>query len=133
MEKELIGREDRMTLAVVDRLEREAARKTIEEAREFFGLNYVDLASALDVDRRTLLRYRKEINAPSPKVRQRMEMLREIVHLLVELFVSEEDGLNWLYNPVKTLRGRRPIDLLRRGELEEVLAVLAGLHSGSFA
>ncbi|MEK6588378.1 MAG: hypothetical protein AABY97_06005, partial [Chloroflexota bacterium] len=70
-----------MAIAVVERLERQTARKTIESAHETFGLNYVDLASALDVDRRTLLRYRKEMNAPSPKVRERMELLREISHL----------------------------------------------------
>ena len=48
-----------MAVATVDRLERETARKTIEAARESFGLNYGDLASALEVTRRMLLRYRK--------------------------------------------------------------------------
>jgi len=122
-----------MAVEIVERLEREAARKTIEGARETFGLNYVELASALDVDRRTLLRYRNQTTAPSPAVRQRMEKLREIVHLLDEVFESREAGLEWLYRPVPVLRGRRPIDLLRRGELEQVVSVLAGLYSGAHA
>ena len=34
-----------MTIRVVERLEREAARKTIDDARKKFGLNYVELSS----------------------------------------------------------------------------------------
>jgi uncharacterized protein (DUF2384 family) len=120
-----------MTIAVVEQLEKEAAKQTIEEARETFGLNYVDLAAALDVDRRTLLRYRKEVSAPSPKVRMRMEKLREIAYLLLEVFETREEGLGWLYSSVELLRGRRPIDLMRNGDIDDVLAVLAGLYSGA--
>jgi putative toxin-antitoxin system antitoxin component (TIGR02293 family) len=119
-----------VAVAAVDRLERETARKTIEDARESFGLNYGDLASALDVTRRMLLRYRKEKNTPSPKVRDRLEALRQISHLLDEVFTNREDALRWLYNPVPLLQGRRPIDLMRKGELDEVLSVLAGHYSG---
>jgi putative toxin-antitoxin system antitoxin component (TIGR02293 family) len=122
-----------MAVAVVEQLEREAARKTIEEVHDTFGLKYVDLASALDVDRRTLLRYRKEKSAPSPKVRERMELLREISHLLEEMFATEEAGLTWLYRPVPLLRRRRPIDLIRRGQLGEVLSVLASLYAGTYS
>jgi putative toxin-antitoxin system antitoxin component (TIGR02293 family) len=121
-----------MAVAIVDRLERETARKTIEESRESFGLNYGDIASALDVTRRMLLRYRKEKNTPSPKVRDRLEALRQISHLLDEVFTDREDALQWLYTPVPLLQGRRPIDLMRKGKLDEVLSVLAGHHSGAF-
>lgn len=120
-----------MAIAVVERLEKEVAKQTIEEARATFGLNYVDLAAALDVDRRTLLRYRKEVNAPSPKVRMRMEKLREIAYLLLEVFETRDEGLEWLYSPVDLLRGHRPIDLMRNGDIDDVLAVLAGLYSGA--
>lgn len=129
-----VFKDGRMLMAVgtVDRLERETARKTIEDARESFGLNYGDLASALEVTRRMLLRYRKEKNTPSPKVRDRLEALRQISHLLDEVFTNREDGLIWLYTPVPLLQGRRPIDLMRKGELDEVLSVLAGHYSGAF-
>lgn len=121
-----------MAVAIVDRLERETARKTIEESRVSFGLNYGDIASALDVTRRMLLRYRKEKNTPSPKVRERLEALRQISFLLEEIFIDREEALEWLYTPVPLLQGRRPIDLMRRGKLDDVLAVLAGQYSGSF-
>lgn len=121
-----------MAVAAVDRLERETARRTIEDTRESFGMNYQEIASALDVTRRMLLRYRKEKNTPSPKVRDRMEALRQISHLLGEVFEDRNEGLRWLYTPVPLLQGRRPIDLMRKGELDEVLSVLAGHHSGAF-
>ena len=121
-----------MAVATVARLERKTARKTIEEAKDSFGLNYEDLASALDVTRRMLLRYRKELNTPSPKVRDRLEALRQISYLLDDVFESRDDGLTWLYTPVPLLKGRRPIDLMRKGELDEVLSILAGHYSGAF-
>ncbi len=129
---EFRDRKTLMAVATVDRLERETARKTIEDARESFGLTYGDLASTLDVTRRMLLRYRKEKNTPSPKVRDRLEALRQISHLLDLIYVNREDGLPWLYTPVPLLQGRRPIDLMRKGKLDEVLSVLAGHYSGAF-
>ena len=122
-----------MALDIVDELERKAAQTTIEEARGAFGLNYIDIASALDVDRRTLLRYRKLLNTPVPETRERLEALRQIAFLIDEVFESREDGLRWLYQPVPLLQGRRPVDLIRKGELNEVLSILAGLYSGSHA
>ena len=121
-----------MTIRVVERLEREAARKTIDDARKKFGLNYVELSSALHVDRRTLLRYRKEISTPLPGVRERMERLREISQLLDDLFDTPETRTAWLHGSVPMLRGRRPIDLMRQGELDDILSVLADLYSGTF-
>ena len=121
-----------MALSIVDELERKAAQQTIEEARESTGLNYVDIASALEIDRRTLLRYRKLMNTPAPEVRDRLEALRQISFLIDEVFENGEDGLRWLYQPVPLLQGRRPVDLIRKGELNKVLSVLAGVYSGSF-
>jgi uncharacterized protein (DUF2384 family) len=118
-------------LNIIDKLERETARKTIEDTRGSFGLNYVDIASALDVDRRTLLRYRKLRNTPVPEVRDRLDILRQIAFLIEELFAKREDGLVWLYEAVPLLQGRRPIDLIRKGKLDEVLSILAGLYSGA--
>ena len=119
--------------AAVVRMERVAARQTIEEAHRVLGLNYSELARALGVDRRTLHRYRKQLTAPSARVRARMDRVREIGHLLNELFTDQEAKLAWLYGPVPMLRGRRPIDLIRQGELDPVLSALAGMYSGAQA
>jgi uncharacterized protein (DUF2384 family) len=122
-----------MTVAVVARLEKKVAKNTIEDAHVSLGLSYAELASALGVDRRTLLRYRKLLNVPSARVRTQMGKIREIDHLLNEVFKDREVALEWLYSPVPILHGRRAIDLIRRGDLDGVLSVLAGLHSGAYA
>jgi len=115
----------------IDRLERKTARETVERAHDAFGLPYTELADALGVHRRTLLRYRQEAHAPSARVRAQLEKIREIRYLLQELFKSGEVAKEWLYSPVPAIRGRRPIDLIRSGELGGVIEILAGLHSGA--
>jgi putative toxin-antitoxin system antitoxin component (TIGR02293 family) len=122
-----------MTVAVVARLEKKVAKNTVEDAHASLGLSYAELASVLGVDRRTLLRYRKLLNAPSARVRTQMGKIREIDHLLGEIFEDREGALEWLYSPVPMLQGRRAIDLIRKGALDDVLSILAGLHSGAYA
>jgi len=121
-----------MSTAVVERLEKKAAEEAIESAHEALGLGYGELASALGVDRRTVLRYRQRRTVPTPRIRARLEKLRELRHLLAEVFAGPGEGLEWLYSPVELLRDRRPIDLVRHGELDEVVAVLSGIHSGAY-
>lgn len=120
-----------MSTATVERLEKKVAKDTVERARQRFGLAYTEVAEALGVDRRTLFRYRKKLSVPSQRVRVRLEKMREIGYLLDELFEEREEAMEWLYSPVPMLRGRRPVDLVRAGELEDVVSVLAGLHSGA--
>jgi putative toxin-antitoxin system antitoxin component (TIGR02293 family) len=120
-----------MSTAAVKHLERRVAKQTVEQAREALGLNYVELAAALGVDRRTILRYRTNSSAPSPRVQARMEKMREISYLLEQIFAGQQAQTSWLYSPVPMLRDRRPIQLLREGELDRVLSVLAGIYTGA--
>jgi uncharacterized protein (DUF2384 family) len=109
-----------------------AAENVIQAAGEELGLNFNEVASALGIHRRTLFRYRKHENAPSPEVRERLGKLREITQLLSEVFREKDSQLSWLYGSVPLLRGQRPIDLIRRGELDQVISILAGIHSGAY-
>lgn len=120
-----------MALSLTVELDKRSAKETVEDAHMNLGLNYVDLAGALGVDRRSVLRYRNLMTVPSRRVQMRLERVRQIGHLLEEVFEGQEAQLQWLHSGVPLLAGRRPIDLLRRGELDEVLSVLAGLYSGA--
>ena len=121
-----------MAVQTAVRYERRDARRAIDEAQKKLGLNNGELAKLLDVDRRTILRYRKEATAPSEEVRQRIQALRDLIYLLDQVFPTGEDAKDWLYSPVPSLRARRPIDFLRAGKLEEVVSELAGLDAGVF-
>ncbi len=117
----------------IKQLEMRAAEKAILMAGNKLGLNLNEVASALDVHPRTVYRYKNHESAPSPDVRDRLGKLREISQLLTEVFVDQEARLTWLYSEVPMLRGQLPIDVIRKGELDEVISILAGLYSGAFA
>ena len=121
-----------MTSALVEQLERQAARQTLDGVMDNFQLDNADLAAALQVDRRTIQRYRNEDTLPTRKVRERLARLREISILLEEVYRTSEGAITWLYTPVPLLEGRRPIDLMRRGKLDEVIAALETYQSGAF-
>ena len=57
-----------MALTIADELEKKSARETVEKAQRSFGLRYVELASALGVTSRSLLRYRNLVSVPSRTV-----------------------------------------------------------------
>jgi len=117
----------------IKNLEMEAAEKAILMVGNKLGLNLSEVASALDVHPRTVYRYKNHESVPSPDVRDRLGKLREIAQLLTEVFIDQEAQLDWLYGSVPALRGQRPIDKIRKGDLDEVISVLAGIHSGAFA
>ena len=120
-----------MPSAVVQNLERQAAQEAVDAAVAVLDLNFEQLADALQVDRRTVYRYRKRQTVPTPEVRRRFDMLREIIQLLEEVFAKPEDRHEWLYRIVPLLRGRRPIDLMLKAELEPIVEILAGYQAGA--
>lgn len=117
-------------MATVAELEKKAASETIEDVHERYGIEFGDLASALGVDRRTVLRYRNRRSVPRREVRSRLGKLREMSFLLSRVFDSPEDGLAWLFNPVPALRGRTPMEVIREGQVEAVVDLLAGIEGG---
>ncbi len=121
-----------MTTAVVDDYEKAAAEQIIEQAQEDLGLTNNDVAAALRVNQRTVYRYKKKKHVPRRKVQVRMEKLRDLHFLLSEVFATEETKYEWLYTPVPALQDRRPIDQIRQGKLDEVIAVLSGIYSGAY-
>jgi uncharacterized protein (DUF2384 family) len=120
-----------MATVSVEKLEKQRAHNTIQLAQQTLRLNNVETASALSVDRRTILRYRRRDSVPSASTRARFTKLEEIIYLLNEIFVTDDDRLEWLHSPVPLLRERRPIDLIRQGELDQVVSVLSGILSGA--
>jgi transcriptional regulator with XRE-family HTH domain len=104
----------------------------VEYIREFFGWTFKDIAAALGVSPRTLLRYRKEQSAPSSDARGKLELLAQIADLIDVEFTTWEGGLEWLDTKVKAFQYQRPIDMLRRGELDPVLTALTNMYTGAF-
>ena len=121
-----------MTDALVKELELKAVRSTFNKFMKGYKLDNADLAAALKVDRRTIQRYRSGDSYPTRRVRNGLVDLREISILLGEIFSTQEGAVRWLNTSVPLLKGRRPIDLIQKGKLEEVISALETYESGAF-
>lgn len=120
-----------MSTSAINRLEKKVAKDTIKMAQRSLGLNQVEIAAALGINRRTILRLLNSDNVASPRTRAKFAQIREVDDLLNEIFITDKSKLEWLHSPVPMLRGRQPIDLIRQGNLEEVVSILSGILSGA--
>ena len=102
-------------------------------AREVLELTYPEIGSALEVHRRTVMRWAQSENTPSGEHLSKLEELSELRHLLETVFPRPDVCSEWLHTPVRALRGHTPMAFIRAGDLQQVIGVLAGLEAGAFA
>lgn len=122
-----------MAISGAERMKRKTTSEIIEDARRIMGLSYNQIANLLDVTRKTLYRYRLQETAPKKKEsEQRVEQVNMLNQFLKEEFTSEEAAQEWLYTSVRAFKWRRPIDLIRDGEIKEVVTALANMNTGAF-
>lgn len=121
-----------MAESLVKELELTEAQNTFEKFKEAYRWDNADIAAALRVDRRTVQRYSSGDSYPTRRVRISIADLREISILLDEIFPDEADAARWLSTTVPMLKRRRPIDLIQKGKLDEVITALATYQSGAF-
>ena len=114
-------------------LQAQLAAGVVAWAREILELTYPEIGTALEVNRRTVMRWAQSEHAPSVQHLAKLEDLSELRHLLETVFPDPETSSEWLHAPVPMLRGRTPMALIRAGNLRDVIGVLAGLEAGAFA
>jgi uncharacterized protein (DUF2384 family) len=116
------------------RLEAESTAELVSWMRSYLGLTYKQVGTLAGATTRTAQRWGKadELTVPSGDHRVKVEQLRDLKRLLVSTFPDEQVALKWLHREVPLLGGRRPIDLIKRGNLDPVVEVLAGAHAGVF-
>ncbi|MFW5904944.1 MAG: antitoxin Xre/MbcA/ParS toxin-binding domain-containing protein [bacterium] len=112
--------------------ERTASARTVSWAHDNLSLSYREIGAVLDVDERTVRRWQKAETTPRGEHRDRLESLRELRHLLGEVFSTPAEAQEWLHSSVPAFRGRSPISLIRAGRTEEVIQVLATIESGAY-
>jgi uncharacterized protein (DUF2384 family) len=89
------------------------------------------LAELLGVNAAQVTRWRRgqgidEVNAG------RVDLLELVMAHLLRVY-SAEAAERWLVGMNPSLGGRRPVDLIRRGQAREVLDAIANERAGSFA
>lgn len=118
-------------------LELKVATRAIEWARTALGLSYAEIGDAIGASERTVIRWAQQSHPPRREHREQIEKLNELRQLLTTIF-GDSAGDNatvaqeWLHEPVPMLRGRTPMSLIVKGQIDDVLGVLAGLESGAF-
>jgi transcriptional regulator with XRE-family HTH domain len=89
-----------------------------------------DVAELLNTRPETVSRWRGGISEPQPSTRDTLLQLWWLTTQLAELYEPSDAHL-WLFSPHKLLNGERPFDLIRRGETEVILKIIAQLKDGA--
>ena len=108
-----------------------SALRAVEEAHDKLGLTYREISDALHADESTLHRWRSGDSKPSPVFLGRLESLENLLSELDTTFADMEAARRWLDREVEALDRRRPRDVLKKGRLEHLTAVLRALNLGS--
>lgn len=103
----------------------------VESARQAFSSD-AKLAEALGVDRAQVKRWREGATEPGPEKAERVIGLDAAVALLSR-YLEPTSIPKWLMGTNAHLGDRRPVDLLRQGNLSEVIAAIEALRTGSYA
>lgn len=102
----------------------------IRQLREDFGLTSRDLAQALGVDQRTIARWAAGDAFPRHGAKDRLEALATLDERLNETFVSWEAARDWLAAPSRYLGDMAPIEAIRAGRPDRVMALVEAIDSG---
>jgi transcriptional regulator with XRE-family HTH domain len=103
----------------------------IESARRAFPSDSA-IADAIGVNRSQVRRWREGRTEPSPEAADRLVGLDAVVELLSG-YLEPASIRKWLEGFNAHLGNRRPIDVLREGNLSEVVAAVQALKSGAYA
>lgn len=103
----------------------------IQSARRAFPSD-AKVAEALGVDRAQVKRWREGRTEPGPENADRVVGLDTAVELLSG-YLEPSSIPKWLMGTNAHLGDRRPIDLLREGNLSHVIAAIEALKTGSYA
>src|SRR4051794_26472055 len=104
----------------------------VEALAQDLAVSLDTIARALDVDRRTVERWRSNQSAPQGKTRQRLGELLALRDQLLQMFPSREVAQDWLRTSSLYLGGFTPQEALQAGRLDRVRADLDGLAAGVY-
>ena len=107
-------------------------RPLIEGLERVLGLSAETVARALDVDRRTVDRWRANRSVPQGKTRQHLAELVGLRDRLLAMFGTPEGAQEWLQARSRYLGGFTPEEALKAGRLDRVRADLEGLAAGVY-
>ena len=91
-----------------------------------------DLARVLDTSPRTVSRWLTSRSTPRPDARERLLELIAVLERLAGVLTPQASH-DWLFTPNPELDNYKPVELLRRGDYRQVLALIDAMAEGVFA
>lgn len=108
-----------------------AVAERIDSIRSRGGIHSREVAQLLDTTPQTVSRWRTGKASPQPDGLQKLLTLEWLVGELAEFYEPDQARL-WLFAPHRLLGGERPADLIQRGQLDDVLALISQISDGAF-
>lgn len=97
-----------------------AVARKLEVIREKGALKHTDIAQILDARPETVSRWNQGKAYPQRSKEKALLELEYIVDQLSDLYDPDE-ARQWLFSRQKHLEGRSPAELIRTGQIDEVL------------
>lgn len=95
-----------------------------------FGFTQADVAAATGADVRSVRNWQRG-RTPSSTNEDRLRELHYLASELADTF-DPPGPAQWMRAPNRTLRGRKPIDVLRDGEYEQALGAVNAYLDGTY-
>lgn len=102
-------------------------RHVVADARR--ALSLVEIGQVTGVGDRAVQNWARGTSRPDGTSRERLLELKYVIEQLSDVYTDEGIEI-WLHARQRALGGRRPLDLLREGEFEAILAVVERLAGG---
>ncbi|CAN5119123.1 hypothetical protein BH23CHL1_BH23CHL1_05170 [soil metagenome] len=107
-------------------------RQAIEQLEHDLELAPDELALAMGVSTRTLVRWRAGATYPQREARQKLAEMIALNHHLRDTFRTEKGIRSWMHASSRYLGGLTPADAMRAGRIDRVEAALEALDSGIY-
>jgi hypothetical protein len=104
----------------------------IESLERDLGVSTEIIARAVEVDRRTVERWRANTSVPQGKTRQNLKDLVDLRDELLTIFGTSTAAQEWLRAGSLYLGGFTPEEALKAGRIDRVRADLEGLAAGVY-
>jgi uncharacterized protein (DUF2384 family) len=110
-----------------------AIARKLSAIRDKSTLSSSDIATVTGAQPETVSKWNQSKAAPRPDAQRRLLDLEYIVDLLSDLYQQPDEIRLWLFSRQKLLDGKVPLDLIRDGKTEDVIAVIDQLRDSVFA
>lgn len=104
----------------------------LTELQNELDLEIRDIAGAVNVPMRTVVRWQRGQTFPQRETRRALDDLYCLEHEIYDSIGRGKSARSWLHSPSAYLGGLKPVDAVRAGRLDAVREAIAAMDHGFF-